>query len=275
MSVRALDELNDLLSRPEGRWTLAEGALVASRLERPELDRNTVLAHLDELGVRARAAVGVAWHPRFVAAGIARVLFDEEGFAAIEPGKETPEALMLDRVLETGVGAPVVLSLLFIEIARRAGVRFEPLALPGLALVRHDFGGERFLFDPARDATPMTLEEVRRAVSASAKGKVEFREGWLRPVTREQLLARLIAGLKALYWRGGNYERALAAIQLMLSIRPDDPREIRDSGRLQFLLGRYRDAIDAFESYLSHNPHGEDADAVRMLLLEARAGLSR
>jgi regulator of sirC expression with transglutaminase-like and TPR domain len=59
----------------------------------------------------------------------------------------------------------------------------------------------------------------------------------------------------------------------MLVIRPEDPREIRDRGRLLFLLGRLGEAIRAFESYLAHNPRGEDADVVRMLIQEARAGL--
>ena len=36
------------------------------------------------------------------------------------------------------------------------------------------------------------------------------------------------------------------------------------------LLKRHREAIDAFEAYLMHNPRGEDAYVVRMLIQEAR-----
>ncbi len=270
----ALVSLNELLSRPEGSWTLAEGALAIARLDRPEVDAAAVLKALDELGEQVRAAVGGAWHPRFVAAGISRVLFVEYGFAAPEPGCEGPECLRLDQVLAERAGAPIMLALLWIEVARRAGHRFEVVAFPGSPLLRCDRDGVPYLFDPARDGFPMSLDDVRRMVVEGSQGKLEFREGWLRPVTREQVLARVIAGLKSLYWRAGHYDHTLRAIRMLLAIRPDDPREIRDSGRLLFLQGRYHDAISAFESYLSHNPHGEDADVVRMLLLEARAGLS-
>ena len=271
----AVAALTELLAQPEGRWSLAEGAIAIARLQRPGLAAGAVLRQLEDLGNRARDVIGGAQHPRFVAAALAGLLFDERGLSAPERGGELPECLFLDSVLATGVGTPTLLAIIFIEVARRTGQRFEVIALPGAVLLRADHRDTPHLFDPAREARPVTVEDCRRMVADNSNGKLEFREGWLRPVTREQVLGRLLGSLKTLYWRAGDYQRALSAIRLLLAIRSDDPREIRDSGRLHFLLGRYRDAIDAFESYLQVNPHGEDADAVRMLLIEARSGLVR
>lgn len=274
MQSDALDSLTDLLARPEGTWTLAEGALALARLAHPDLDPTPVLEALDALGQRGREAVGRARHPRFAAAGLARLLFEEEAFSVVRAGEETFDALRLDCLLERRAGTPGLLALLFAEIARRAGFRFEPIALPGMSLLRTDHAGAPFLLDPSRGGLPLSVDDVKRMVADASGGTAEFREGWLRPLSREQVLARLLGHAKALLWRGGDHERALVAIRLLLAIRPDDPREIRDSGRLLFLLGRYREAIMAFESYLQHNPHGEDAEAVRRLMLEARSGLS-
>jgi regulator of sirC expression with transglutaminase-like and TPR domain len=274
MRDAAHQALEDLLSRPVGSWTLAEGALAIARLEHAGLDAPACLAQLDRLGAAARAAVGDARHPRFVASGIARVLFEDEGFALVEDDNEAlPASCFLDQVLTTRTASPTLLALLFIETARRAGFRFEAVALPGRFLVRHGASDEIFLFDPARAGRPVSLDEARRMVADGTGGRTEFREGYLRPLAAQQILARILANLKAIYWRGPDYERALDAVELMLAIRPDDPREIRDRGRLMFLMGRMRDAISAFEAYLAHNPRGEDADVVRMLLVEARAGL--
>lgn len=277
MDVNAIETLSELLARPEGRWSLAEGAVAVARLRDPGLSFEAIAASMDELGAEAREEIAGARHPRFVAAGIARALFERRGFTAVPQGDEQPEALFIDLALATRRALPSLLVLLFIETARRAGFRFSAIALPGMTLLRHDAGDRPFLFDPVRAARPVTVDEVRGMVSSALAGKAskpEFREGWLRPLTQEQLLARMLTNLKALHWRAGHYDAALGAIRLLLAIRPDDPREIRDSGRLLFLLTRYHDAIGAFETYLSHNPHGEDADAVRMLLLEARAGLT-
>lgn len=270
----AMDTLSELLSRPEGRWSLAEGALAIAQLRDPGLSFDGIAAQLDALGDQARLSIGGAWHPRFVAAGISRVLYGDHGFSIVPPAEGLPEALFIDRALQLRRALPSMMVVLFIETARRAGVRFTAIALPGMVLLRHDAGDAPQLFDPLRAARPVTTDEVRALVADATGGRPpEFRESWLRPLTQEQLLARLLTNLKALYWRAGDFDPALHVIRLLLAIRPDDPREIRDSGRLLFLLSRYRDAIDAFESYLSHNPRGEDADAVRMLLLEARAGL--
>lgn len=274
MESSAIVALNELLARPEGSWTLADGALAIARLARPNLDPAAAFEHLEELGGKARLAVGQASHPRFVAAGIARTLFVVEGFRVWTAGGESASGLHLDRLFETKVGAPPLLAVLFIEVARRTGFRFEPIALPGASLLRRDHRGAAHLFDPAAGAREVTLDECRRIAARGAGAQAEFREGWLRPVSSKQVLARLLGALKAAHWRASEHDYALAATEMLLAIRPDDPREIRDFGRLLFLQGRYREAVEAFESYLAQNPAGEDADAVRMLLIEARAGLS-
>ncbi|MBP7149645.1 MAG: tetratricopeptide repeat protein [Acidobacteria bacterium] len=274
MAGEAHRALSDLLSRPEGSWSLADGALAIARLGRPGLDPGVSIGKLDRLGEAARAVVGQARHPRFVSAGIARVLFQDERFRIASEAENDVASCYLDAVLQRRTGTPTLLALVFIEVARRCSTRFEGVVLPGRFLLRHDQGERLSLYDPERGARPVTIDECRRLVNESTGGRVEFREAFLRPITPSQMLARIVGNLKAVFWRVADHEMALEAVRLLLTIRPDDPREIRDRGRLLFLLGRFKDAIAAFEEYLAHNPRGEDADVVRMLLLEARAGLN-
>jgi len=269
----AIDALAELLSRPEGTWSLADGALAIARLDRPDLDVDAQLRKLDDLGRRARERVGRARHPRFVAGAVARVLIDDARMT-VSDRLDAPEHCFIDRVLAGGPATPTLLALLFIEVARRAGFRFEGVGLPGRFLVRRDDARRCHLFDALERFEPIDLSRCAEIVHQATGGRVQFRDGYLRPITPSQMLARIAANLKAIYWRAGDYERALAAVQMILTIRPDDPREIRDRGRALFLLKRYGEAIRSFESYLAHNPRGEDADVVRMLLQEARAGLS-
>jgi regulator of sirC expression with transglutaminase-like and TPR domain len=265
--------LGELLSQPVGSWTLAEGALAIARLGNEELDASACLARLDAWGSAARAAIGGARHPRFVASGVARVLFEAEEFRLAEEEESLPGTCMLDRVLETRIASSTLLAVVFMEVARRTGFRFESVSMPGHLLLRAGLDEEVFLFDPERQARPVSLAEARRMVSEASGGRVEFRDGYLRPLSPPQVLARILGNLKAISWRLVDHGAALDAVELLLTIRPDDPREIRDRGRLLFLMGRLGEAIGAFESYLAHNPRGEDADVVRMLLVEARAGL--
>ncbi|RMG43423.1 MAG: hypothetical protein D6718_12320 [Acidobacteria bacterium] len=269
----ATKALEELLSRPEGTWSPAEGALAIARLGRPGLAPEPYLRRLDELGRKARERVGRARHPRFVAGAVASVLLDREGFR-VTGTVDAPEHCFLDRVLDGAPATPTLLALVFIEVARRCGFRFDGVGMPGRFLLRRDDGERPFLFDPLDRFQPVDLARCAEIVHQATGGRVSFREGHLRPITASQLLARIAANLKAVYWRAGDYERALTAVQMILTIRPGDPREIRDRGRALFLLGRFGEAIESFETYLAHNPRGEDADVVRMLLQEARAGLS-
>ncbi|UCF67109.1 MAG: tetratricopeptide repeat protein [Acidobacteriota bacterium] len=271
MSRNAIEALDELLSRPEGSWNLAEGALAIARLEQPNLDEPRYIAMLDALGRRARRHVGEARHPRFVAAGIARAMF-WDGHIACEEALDTSEHCLLDRVLEGAPATPTMLAVIFIEVGRRCGFRFEGVGFPSRFLVRRDVYDRACFFDPLHKCRPISAEECRELLESSSGGRKQFREGFLRPITSAQILARIVADLKSIYWRRADHARALAAIKLLLTIRPDDPREIRDHGRVLLLLERFAEAIASFERYLSHNPRGEDADVVRMLLREARAG---
>lgn len=266
----AQEALADCLSRPVGSWTLTEGALAIARLKNPGLDAGVVFDRLDHIGWRARKAIGGARHPRFVAAGLARVLFEREGFIVVPEGENSPETCFLDYVLATHQVTPTLMALMFVEIARRVGSRFEGVAIPGHFLLRSDSGGKIFLFDPANRVRPVSLDELKRMIRQVTGDRTQYREGVLRPVSPPQFLARLVGNLKAVYWRLGDFAAALAAVGLILTIRPDDPREIRDRGRLLFQMNRFEEAIAAFEAYLTINPRGEDAEVVRLLLVEAR-----
>lgn len=274
--MKALDTLGDLLSRPEGTWSLAEGALAVARIETPDLDARAIHAQLDAIGSAARRRFPAGTHPRFLAPILGTLLEQELGLGPAGGRDEDGVDLWcLDRVLERGAGAPLVLAIIAAEVARRCGRRFAPIALPGVVLLRHDVGDSVMIHAPDSRLALLDRDACCELVFDATGEDYEFREGWLRPLDSSQVLARLLVGLKECYWRASQHERALDAIRLLLAIRPEDPREIRDSGRVLFTLGRFREAIDAFESYLMNNPHGADADAVRMLLVEARRGLAQ
>ena len=270
----AASALREVLSRPEDSTSLTAGALAIARLGGRLPDGAAVERALDELAGTLALAVGVAAHPRFLLAGVARALFDQLGWTTAKAGAERAEDFFIDEAVAARRAAPHLLALIVAEAAERAALPIHPVAAPGAALLRADGWGKAAFLDLARRGRPLTPDECRALAVAACGGRLEFSEGWLRAAVREQSLARVATGLKAFHWRIGAYDLALEAIDLLLAIRPEDPREVRDRGRLLFLQGRLREAIGAFETYLSRNPHGQDADAVRMLLLEARTTLS-
>ena len=127
---------------------LATAALMIARLEYPNLDAGVYLERLDLLGreVELRMAMapvvpGVA-PPRVDPSCYAHVmaindyLFKELHFVGNELQYEDPRNSFLNEVLDRRTGIPVTLALVYMEVARRAGVTVEGINLPGHFLVR-------------------------------------------------------------------------------------------------------------------------------------------
>jgi regulator of sirC expression with transglutaminase-like and TPR domain len=92
-------------------------------------------------------------------------------------------------------------------------------------------------------------------------------------VTKGQIVARMLANLKVRHWRHQKLEEALAVEDMLLTIRSDDPRELRDRGRLRLWTSRYEGAIEDLERYLALVPEADDAVEIREELEEARRSL--
>ncbi len=63
-------------------------------------------------------------------------LFDELGFTGNRDKYEDPRNSCLNEVLERRTGIPLTLSIVYMEVARRAGLQVDGINFPGHFLVR-------------------------------------------------------------------------------------------------------------------------------------------
>jgi regulator of sirC expression with transglutaminase-like and TPR domain len=236
------------VSRPDAEVDLGRAALLLGAEEEPRrADVGRCLARLDEMGEEARA--------RAVRRGGSRVealngyLFEELGFVGNESDYYDPRNSMLHQVLGRRKGIPITLSVVYIEVGRRAGLRVEGVGLPGHFVVRAFEGedDEGVLVDPfnRRSTDP---EECQGRIDLIYDGRIELGEEHLRAVGARSILARMLGNLKAVYARAG-----------------------RDRGMLLAQLGRLHEAVADTQTYLNLSPDAPDADAVREQLKKMQA----
>ena len=255
---------------PEASIDLARAALFAGAEEEPRrANVESCLARLDEMGEEARA--------RAVARGGSRVealnhyLFSEQGFVGNEADYYDPRNSMLHHVLGRRTGIPITLSIVYIEVGRRAGLRVEGVGLPGHFVVRAwEDEGEGVLVDPFNRRTT-DAEECQSRLDVIYDGHVTLSDEHLRAVGTRAILARLLGNLKAVYVNAQLYARALAAVERIMLVAPHDLEERRDRGMLLAQLGRYAEAVADTQAYLNLSPDAEDADAVREQLKKMQA----
>src|SRR5262249_46738333 len=106
---------------------LAHAALVIASIEYPRLIPEPYIAQLDGMG--AAAADAIASHVGETGdrstlsciRGLNHYLFHERGFVGNRDRYEDPRNSCLNEVLDRRTGIPITLSLVYLEVARRAG----------------------------------------------------------------------------------------------------------------------------------------------------------
>jgi regulator of sirC expression with transglutaminase-like and TPR domain len=150
--------LAQAVNQPDADLDLARAALLIAEPEYPGLDLSVYTAVLDKLGNEVRRRVGGDQDK--AARRISRLLYDEVGFQGDLANYYDPRNNYLNQVIERRAGIPVTLAVVFLEVARRAGVQAQGVAFPGHFLVQIPTHGAVILVDPFFGRQ---LEQIGRA----------------------------------------------------------------------------------------------------------------
>jgi len=233
---------------------LARAALIVAKLEYPDLDPSPSLATLTALASRTALALAPLAEapPSMRLAVVAEQLFDEEGFAGNRAHYDDYRNSLLNQVLERKLGIPITLALVFLEVARRAGVRAHGVSFPGHFLVRgvDDDGDRPLILDPFNGGRPLGESDLRALLASSMGDDAVYTQDLLRPCSSRQLLARMLNNLKRTYVELRSFPQAYAATNLILAVDPTLLSELRDRGLLAYHLDDYASALRDLEDFV-------------------------
>jgi regulator of sirC expression with transglutaminase-like and TPR domain len=259
MTPRTLaEQLADAADRPGP--DLAAPAFLVARLEYKHLDPGPYLDRLEQWGDAAFHRV--AADPGHEAPLAARVdtlnkfLFSELGFSGNRAQYEDPRNSCLNEVLDRRTGIPITLSLVYIEVARRAGVRAEGVNFPGHFLVRvlHDLHtdnpGEGLIVDPFHSGAILNEHDCRMLLHRHMGEEAAWAPELLARATRRQILVRMLLNLKRLYVKWRSFPQARAITDLLLALSPSAVTELRDRGLLAYHMNDFPAALRDLEEYL-------------------------
>jgi Transglutaminase-like superfamily len=170
------------------------------------VDAQAALARLDELGEELRLAAGNPLE------AVVDVLWRRHGFAGRQEHYDDPANSMLDLVLERRRGLPISLSVVYVEVARRAGVALAGVGLPGHYVVGHFGASPPLLLDPF-------------AGGAALRGDPPADH--VRPWGAHETALRMLNNLVGSYQRRGDVGGAIAAAAMRLELPLD--RRVRDA----------------------------------------------
>jgi regulator of sirC expression with transglutaminase-like and TPR domain len=247
-------QLDELADAPGGE--LAPAALLIASIEYPRLDTSHYLARLDELGAEAldrvarSAGADGPVHARVDA--INGLLYGERGFRGNRDHYSDVRNSCLNQVLDLKTGIPITLAVVYMEVARRAGLRTDGINFPGHFLVRayHDAdAADGLVVDPYHDGTILTEQDCRELLTRHGD-EVSYTPDLLAAATTRQVLVRMLVNLKRLYIKNRSFPQARLVTHTLLELSPSSLAELRDRGLLSYHLHDYASAMRDLEEYL-------------------------
>lgn len=181
---------------------------LAIAAELREVDVAAALAALDALGDDLRQELERTERtPESELAATAHVLGARHGFHGEEKHYHDPDRSMLDLVLERRVGLPILLSVVYTEVARRAGVTLAGVGLHGHFVVGHFGTDPPLLADPFHRGRPLPGPLAGRLA---------------RPWSAHDTARRMLNNLVASYLDRMDLGRAIRAAELRLEVAGED-----------------------------------------------------
>ncbi len=240
--------------------SLAPAALLVARIEYPRLDVEAYLAKLDAMGELARQAV--ERHRERTADGsrlacikaVNECLFDELHFVGNREKYEDPRNSCLNEVLDRRTGIPITLCVVYMEVARRAGLHIDGVNFPGHFLVRcpevSSRGSSGLIIDPFHGGALLSEHDCRLLLQRQVGGEVAFSKSLLAPTTRMQIIVRMLINLKRIYVHMRSFPQARDVTELLLAMTPSALSELRDRGLLAYHLNDVTGALRDLQTYL-------------------------
>jgi len=237
---------------------LARASLVVARIECPRLDPEPYIAQLDAMGDAARRAIenhasdtgDDSVHGRLAA--LHAYLFDELGFVGNRDRYDDPLNSCLNEVLDRRTGIPLTLSIVYMEVARRAGLHIDGVNFPGHFLLRcaDPSGDGHLMIDPFHAGALLSEHGCRLLLQKRVGEEIAFSRSLLEPATRLQILVRMLLNLKLNYVRLRSFPQALLVTDLLLAVNPSAFSELRDRGLLAYHLNDVAGALRDLQTYL-------------------------
>lgn len=259
-------EFARLIRLSPARLDLARAALLVAAEEYPLLDPRPYLDRLDKWAFRVVETLGGSrGDPLATVAALNHVLFDEERLRGNAKDYYDPRNSFINEVMDRRLGIPISLSLLYLEVARRADLPVVGVGLPGHFIVAVRTPARSVFVDPFHEGAVLTEKDCEARVSKIFGGRMSLLPEHLEPVAPQSVLVRLLNNLKNIYVESRSHAKAHAVIDKLVLLAPTDWAILRDRGLVRFNMKQFRGALVDLESYLTNAKDAPDRSAILKL----------
>lgn len=254
------------INQQEEQIDLAKASLYFAQAETPELDVQHYLDILSVIATEIEAQLPAERYPLKVIQTINQHLFEQLHFRGNTTDYYNPDNSFLNHVIERKFGIPISLSVIYLAIARRLDFPMVGIGMPGHFLIRPEFEDVGIFVDPFNKGEILFPEDCQARLDETYQQQLNLDSSWLAPVSKKQILVRMLNNLKYIYLHRRQIDKALSAMSGIINIVPDSYTEVRDRGLLYYQINRWSEAIIDLEYFLKVAPNSDDVPMIEILL---------
>lgn len=242
---------------------LLRAALLLAHIDNPDVDVNAYVARMDEMADELKRTFpeNATEQQRLVA--LDKYLFEELGMRGSQSEYYTRSNSYLNEVIDDREGLPITISVVYMELAKRVGLKVVGVGLPGHFVVRFeptDSSQASEVIDAFDHGHRMNDDEVRKVLAAANFPDLpRFREA----KTSVQIMERMTLNLLNLAEEEKSDEDVLRYLETLVMLEPMTPEHRAKRLEMRARTGRLEMAIRDATWFIDNPPPGVDVEQVR------------
>lgn len=187
------------------------------------------------------------------------LLVDELGFRGDAEDYSATRNCCLHQVLARRKGMPILLSCVWIEVGRRAGIPVEGIGMPGHFLAR--VGGPAGVHvDPFAGGQELSREGCRALHDRIAGAKARWSDEYLRVSATDQVLERVLNNLAATTHEENDAAGSYRVATFLAALRPLSPERTLQKAMTAAAVGVTEEAATVFADVIERFPDSPEAE---------------
>jgi regulator of sirC expression with transglutaminase-like and TPR domain len=213
----ALERLRDAHDPMTGHVDILAAAIAIATHAQPTLQPAKIIESLDRMARDVRHIVNFNNPP---IDALKDVLFTRYAFVGNTHHYQDPRNSYIHELLQRRTGLPILLSLIYVETARRAGHVAYGIGLPGHFIAAFDIDADparRVYVDAFHRGAVLSIDACRRATKTAV---ADWRDEYLQPADPLYWAMRMLSNLRSTYREMGDLANTAAVLEQMLILEP-------------------------------------------------------
>ncbi|MAI31684.1 MAG: hypothetical protein CBE00_03555 [Planctomycetaceae bacterium TMED240] len=249
---------------------LLRASLLIAKLDNTDIDVGAYLARVDEMGKEIIGKLQPTANENAKRDALNTYLFLENGFHGGSTEYYHPANSHLNRVIDDREGLPITLSILYMELGRRIGIKTEGVGLPGHFIVRQVLDdNEQKLIDVFERGKILTMDDAANLVTNHSNRSITAAD--LRAQTPIEILDRVLGNLIGVAGDKQDAEAINRYCEASVAIQPDSILARRMRSQIRMMTGRNAAAIQDLDWLIDHDDEGfaqTEATRLRQILIK-------